>query len=71
MSEKMQTVLVGLCIAGFFGYVLYSGFNEKCLSFKGQNFTRDEKPFFYWALMFLAAFLTFAGVVGILSIFSK
>jgi hypothetical protein len=71
MEDKIVSVVVGLLFVGYFSYVLYSGFSEKSLSFKGVNFSLEEKPFFFGALMFLAAFMLFAGVAGILDSLSK
>lgn len=64
-EKKYIEVLMMAAFAGYFAYVTWSGFKDKSLAFKGQSFSREAKPFFYWALLFMSAFLTFAGSSGL------
>ena len=65
MDDRIGMGVMGLLMTAFFAYVLYCGFKDKCLSYHGVEFDRDEKPFFYWALMLMAGLMSLAGVAGI------
>lgn len=64
MSDQIGMAIFGLLMTAYFSYVLYSGFNEGSIAFRGVSFSRAEKPFFFWALMFLAGFMAFSGIAG-------
>jgi hypothetical protein len=71
MQDKLVTVLIMAVFCGSFAYVTWCGYRDRCLGFKGEMFSRQEKPFFYWALMFMSAFMTFAGSAGFVVALSK
>jgi hypothetical protein len=71
MSDKIGMALFGIAITSYCLFVLYSGYKDKSLSFKGQDFSLAEKPVFYFLLMFMAAFFAFSGIAGFVSVFMK
>ncbi len=71
MQDKIVYVLIMTVFTASFAYLTWCGYRDKCLGCKGEMFSRREKPFFYWALMFMSAFMTFAGSAGLVVALSK
>lgn len=71
MQDKIAFVLIMAVFSASFAYLTWCGYRNRCLGFKGEMFSRQEKPFYYWILMFISAFMKLVSWAGLIVAISK